>query len=151
METKFVADSMLGSLAKWLRVLGYDTHYQSSYPQGVIEARIREGRRLLSRNKVLLIIDPGALIIQADRAEAQLMETVKRLHLVPDRSRWFSRCLVCNVPLRETDLLTSQKAIPDYVLYENPSAIRHCPACKRYFWPGSHRERMLERLRTLGF
>ena len=35
-ETKFIADSMLGRLAKWLRVLGYDTLYQPFYKRGVI-------------------------------------------------------------------------------------------------------------------
>ena len=47
MGEKFIADAMLGRLAKWLRVLGYDTHYQSHYKKGVIEAHVQKGCRLL--------------------------------------------------------------------------------------------------------
>ena len=50
MGVRFVADSMLGRLAKWLRIMGYDTHYQPFYKEGIMGTLMAEGRTLLSRH-----------------------------------------------------------------------------------------------------
>ena len=151
METKLLADTMLGRLARWLRIMGYDIHFQSSYPEGAMHALIQEGRRPLSRGQGLQRLFPDVLIIHSNRVENQVHEAVQGLGLVPDRSRWFTRCLVCNVPLTEAGFEERLENVPDYVLYENPSGIRHCACCSRYFWPGTHREKMLRKLEEWGF
>lgn len=151
MEVTLVADTMLGKLARWLRVMGYDILFQSSYPDGILGGHIREGRRLLTRTQALQGMYPDVLIIHSDRVENQVQEAVNGLGLVPDRKKWFSRCLVCNVPLEEAALEERLENVPDYILYENPTGIRHCVGCNRYFWPGTHRERMLQKLEEWGF
>jgi uncharacterized protein with PIN domain len=45
----------------------------------------------------------------------------------------------------------AREGIPEYVYYQGLTKIRTCPSCGRYFWPGSHRERMIEQLTTWGF
>ena len=62
---KFVADSMLGRLAKWLRILGYDAHYQSYYRPGVIDSLMKEDRCLLSRHKETVEQYTNALLIKS--------------------------------------------------------------------------------------
>lgn len=151
MEVKLLADSMLGRLARWFRVMGYDIHFQPSYADEALHRLVREGRRLLSRNRALESTFPDVLIIHSDRVERQLHEAVEGLGLAPDRSRWFSRCLVCNVPLTEAGFEERLENVPDYILYENPTGIRHCASCNRYFWPGTHREKMLWQLEDWGF
>jgi uncharacterized protein with PIN domain len=150
-EVKLIADCMLGRLARWLRVMGYDTLFQPSYPEDTLQRHVQEGRRLLSRNQSLQGAFPDVLVIQSDRVEKQLHETLQGLGLVPDRSRWFSRCLDCNVFLAEAGLEERLENVPDYILYENPVGIRHCACCNRYFWPGTHRENMLRKLEDWGF
>ena len=59
----FVADSMLGKLAKWLRVLGYDTHYQGYYGPGVIAQLVKDNRLLLSRHNETVNRYLGTLLI----------------------------------------------------------------------------------------
>ncbi|MBW1858438.1 MAG: hypothetical protein JRI42_09300 [Deltaproteobacteria bacterium] len=38
----FVADTMLGKLAKYLRIMGYDTFYQMSYPDQRLYELVRD-------------------------------------------------------------------------------------------------------------
>ena len=148
---KFLADSMLGKVAKWLRIMGYDTHYQSSYKKGELGLLVREGRTLLSRHAKTISHYPKAFMIRSDHVEEQLNEIRNAFQLEPDRLRWFTRCLICNVLLKKTHVEHLRPNVPDYVLYENITQIRFCPSCGRHFWPGSHRERMIRQLENWGF
>ena len=148
---KFLADSMLGKLAKWLRILGFDTRYQAKYREGEIARFLQSGRTLITRDLKAFGIFPGALFIQSDRVGDQLQEIRKAVGLAQDESKWFSRCLLCNIPLREATPEEAGENVPDYVLYENADAIRTCPSCGRFFWPGSHRARMIRQLKDWGF
>ena len=147
----FVADSMVGRLATWLRVLGYDTRcVRGSGPErlaGVLEAEAR----LITRHRATAETQDGAVFIRSDRVGEQLAELGRILPLRPDPSRWFTRCLRCNTVLREVSPEDVSDNVPDYILYHAPTAIRTCPSCGRYFWPGSHRTGMLNRLRSWGF
>ena len=146
-----MADSMLGRLAKWLRIMGYDTHYQSFYAMGDFGPLVRDERRLLSRHAKTTDQYPGSLMLRSDHVKRQLHEIRTWFQLEPDRLRWFTRCLICNVPLKKTQVEDIRLNVPDYVLYEKPTQIRFCPSCGRHFWPGSHRERMIRQLENWGF
>ena len=148
---KFLADSMLGRLAKWLRVMGYDTHYLSFHRKRDMASLIQEGRTLLSRHKEAVDRYPGSLMIHSDHVKEQLTEIRNEFQLKPRKSQWFTRCLICNAPLKKAQIEHLRANIPDYILYENPTRLRICPSCGRYFWPGSHRERMLRQLEDWGF
>ena len=150
MEKKFIADAMLGRLAKWLRVLGYDTLYQPFYKQGVIENAVGEGRKLLSRHGPTVAHYVNAMLILSDHVKDQLYEMKKAGAITSERSEWFSRCLICNVLLQEAEETDTRENVPEYVFYQSTSGIRVCPSCGRYFWPGSHRERMVRHLEEWG-
>ena len=148
---RFLADSMLGRLAKWLRIMGYDTHYLSFYRKKDMAPLIGEGRTLLSRHKETVNRYPGSLMIYSDHVKEQLSEIRNEFQIKPNKSQWFTRCLICNVPLKRAQIEHLRVNIPDYILYKNPTHLRICPSCGRYFWPGSHRERMLNQLEDWGF
>jgi len=150
-EWRFVADSMVGKLAKWLRVLGYDTHYQPHYSPEAIDAFVRDGRILLTRHKKRAEkLGSGAVLICGNQVNEQLMKLKGELHLEPARSTWFSRCLICNAILRQAREGVAGEKIPEYVFYQNMTNIRFCPSCGRHFWPGSHRTRMEAQLKEWG-
>lgn len=148
---RFVADSMLGSLARWLRVLGYDTHYRSRYTFDELAERVSEGRVLLSRQPSPAGALQEALLIRSQRAGLQLQEVRQAMGLAPPFSQWFSRCIRCNTLLEEADPINAASTLPDYVVNNYPSAIRRCPGCGRYYWPGTHRDKMLSQLSAWGF
>ncbi|MBN1626305.1 MAG: Mut7-C RNAse domain-containing protein [Deltaproteobacteria bacterium] len=145
-EIKFVADVMLGRLSKWLRVMGCDTHYQPFYRSEIIDMSIREGRLLLTRNRRMTEKYHPSLLIETDNVRTQLQEILKKGYLTLDSSRWFTRCLVCNIPLKKIPIEESKAQIPDYIFNQNKPDIYLCPSCGRYFWPGSHKTRMMKQL-----
>jgi uncharacterized protein with PIN domain len=151
-ETRFLADAMLGKLAKWLRVMGFDTHYQPVYEDETIKELVNEGRLLLSRHYSLVEMQPHSLLILSDKVPLQLEEIRARGYLTGDiKKRWFSRCLSCNTPLEEASLDDASKNIPDYVLHQNIKELHFCRSCRHYFWPGSHRSKMVNQLKQWGF
>jgi uncharacterized protein with PIN domain len=151
METKFVADVMLGRLSKWLRVMGFDVHYQSHYKEGALESLVAEGRRLLSRRAKAVEEDANAVWIQSDHVHEQLQEFKTKTGLASDRSKWFTRCLRCNVPLEKGSSKAPLESVPDYVLHQEVPDIHGCPVCGRFYWPGSHRTKMTLQLEEWGF
>ena len=152
MGKKFVADAMLGKLAKWLRVMGYDVRYQSHYPSGLIDRLVRnEARTLLSRRLKTVAGYQDAFLITADSVREQLLEMKIHGLLTLGRSSWFTRCLRCNTLLKEATLEEASFNIPDYVLNEKVGKISVCPSCGRYYWPGTHRVRMEKQLEEWGF
>ena len=148
---KFLVDSMLGKLAKWLRIMGQDAYYLSFYQKEDMASLIKGGRTLLSRHKKTVDRYPRALMIHSDHVKEQLHEIRNEFQWKPDKSQWFTRCITCNVPLKRAQIEHLRANIPDYILYENPTHLQICPSCGRYFWPGSHRERMLNQLEDWGF
>jgi uncharacterized protein with PIN domain len=137
----FVVDGMLGSLARWLRILGYDADYDPARDDNELTWIARaEGRILLTRD-VQLAGRRGikSLLIQHQELEAQLGQTIKSLGLALDNP--FSRCPVCNTPLEEIDKEAAASLVPSFVL-ETQSNFRRCPACQKVFWQGTHWQRM---------
>ncbi len=148
---KFVADSMLGKLAKWLRVLGYDTYYQPyDYRAEEITHLVKQGRILLSRQRLTIKKHSSSLLLQCNRVGEQLVEVKEALHLSPESQAWFSLCLICNVGLKPAREDVARENVPEYVFYHNMKDIRICPSCGRYYWPGSHRTAMIKQLESWG-
>jgi uncharacterized protein with PIN domain len=147
---KFVADTMLGKLSKWLRVLGHDTHYQGFYKPGALHVWVKDGGRLLTRQEKIASRYDQSLLIRSVGVKDQLLELRERLDLVPERSAWFTRCIVCNEPLQGVSPGEARDNVPEYIFYLNMNQIRRCPSCGRYYWPGSHRQRMIKHLLEWG-
>jgi len=92
----FVADTMLGKLAKYLRIMGYDTFYQTSYPDQRLSDLVKEGRIFLTRNHTAATRYSNSIFIDHDLVKDQLKAIDNSLTLTRDRKDWFSRCIVCN-------------------------------------------------------
>lgn len=149
---RFTADAMLARLARWLRVLGWDTRLDPELPDPEIVALANaEGRILLTRDRHLLrdLRPSQALEITHDQPLAQLAQVVRELQLDAP-PELFTRCTVCNTPL-SAPLSPADRARllpPDVQALPGPA--RACPGCGRVYWPGSHARRMRAALeRTL--
>lgn len=148
---KFVVDSMLGRLATWLRVLGYDTHYQSYYLDEEIVGLMRQNRWLATRRSTRWEQCRKTACLHSEQVGEQLKELLAKLELQPEFSGWFTRCLRCNVILETVADEEAMEKVPEYVFYQSRGKIKVCRSCGRYFWPGSHRKRMLKQLTAWGF
>jgi uncharacterized protein with PIN domain len=148
---RFVADSMLGKLARYLRILGYDTVYQESYSDQRLSELVEEGRVLLTRSNARLLKYPDSIFIDRDLVRDQLQAVDGKIGLNRDQGKWFTRCSVCNSVLSKPDRAAAPEHVPDFVSFSYPQQVRFCPYCRRFYWPGTHREKMLARLKSWGF
>ncbi len=142
---------MLGGLARWLRVLGYDAAWEPQITDAELVRRgLEEGRILLTRDRRLpdeWWID-NCLLLDSDTALTQLRELVAALPL--SSKRLFSRCSRCNVLLEPASPGEVDLRVPPAVR-EHHSVFVRCAVCERIYWEGSHTERMRRKLeRVLG-
>jgi len=136
---------MLGTLTKWLRLLGYDTAYDNTAtdPQLARRARV-EGRVLLTRDRELAgRRGLHALLIRAEVLEEQVREVQDALGPPPEPA--LSRCAVCNAALVPISPGEAADCVPPYVL-RTQSDFRRCPGCGRVYWSGTHVEEMRDKL-----
>jgi len=138
---RLLADGMLGRLARWLRILGYDTVYASDTDDTEL---LRIAR---AQDRILLTADHGLarrrgariLLIEAQDLEGQLRQV--RTALGPPPGDELSRCVVCNGRLVQVDKSMLADRLPPYVL-TTQKEFRRCPDCGRIFWSGTHVEKM---------
>ena len=142
---------MLGRLAKWLRILGYDTCYRSAYAEGALHALLSRGERtFLTRSHDALRNHPEAVFIRSDHVGEQLRQLADEGRIRPDPSRAFRRCPACNILLEPVDSESARNRVPEYVFHLHAPDFLRCPACRRHYWHGSHRGRMQEQLEAWG-
>lgn len=148
---KFLADVMLGSLARWLRILGYDTYYDNRVDDEDIIARCRADDRIaltrdrrLTQRKAL----EKCLFITSDNLGGQLGEVLAFTGESIDERLILTRCLECNSNLQPATKIAVRHLVPSYV-YRTQPRFQRCPECARVYWAGTHRMRMMERIERL--
>jgi uncharacterized protein with PIN domain len=149
MDIRFLCDRNLGTLSKWLRILGYDTLYdRGNADRNFLRRAGEEGRIAITRKR--LLASPShtgrLVVVKADRADRQIGEVLRTLDLQTDPAQIMTRCLNCNEPLEEAPKETVEGQVPVYVC-EKYSLFRRCPSCGGIFWPGTHRKHVEEELR----
>ncbi len=139
----FVADVHLGRLARYLRMLGFDTAWPGDVPDDrLAEVAVGENRAVLTRDRGLLkrnAVTHG-YAVRSKEPSAQIAEVVSRFDLSAG-VRPFSRCLRCNGLLREATQEEIERKAPDRVR-QDASGFRFCLGCGRLYWRGSHYDAM---------
>jgi uncharacterized protein len=138
---RFLLDVHLGALARWLRVLGVDTAYDTDADdEALVSHAVRERRVLLTKDRGLLRRRalPYAAYVRGSRVEAQLTDVLDRFEppLAP-----YTRCPVCNGTLTTVakdeiaHLLEpgTRRSYDDYA---------RCTQCRQIYWPGAHARRL---------
>ena len=144
---RLLCDHMLGSLARWLRFMGYDTAYPGPLDDTQLLGLARaEDRVLLTRDKELAGRWSGAVRIRSDELEEQIRElaAVLPLRLVDP----LSRCSLCNGVLESVPVEAVRDLVPEGVRSRH-DAFWRCPGCGKVYWQGSHWDKMVERLNDL--
>lgn len=140
-STAFIADTMLGKLARWLSLLGYDIIYAGTIEDSDLVSRARERRRIiLTRDTRLSEIarqHPLFLIKSTDVWE-QLKEVIDIYPLDFSRTA-FSRCQYCNMPIEKVPKSDVEHLLPPLVSQTQDTIFR-CPSCRKLYWEASHVE-----------
>ena len=140
-EPRLVADAMLGRLARWLRILGYDTLYDTRWSDNQLVRLARAQDRILLTRDVALARRRGVrtLFVVDDHVERQLHQVMANLGLSAEAS--FSRCPVCNERLEDVPRSWAWGHVPPYT-FCTQREFRLCPRCNRFYWRGTHWQRM---------
>ena len=150
MVRKFFADSMLGRLALWMRVLGYDVAYENAIEDGELASRAAsEGRLILTRDTLLVkrrLVRDNHFFVEGDHYDDQLRQVFGAFPM--DSGAFLTRCLRCNRALVEASLDIAEGLVPPYV-FSRVKRFSKCPTCERLYWAGTHgkhMEREVERI-----
>jgi uncharacterized protein len=140
---RFVADVHVGTLARHLRLLGFDTRYDPNEHDEALAARAQDEERvLLTRDHGLLkrrIVTWGRFV-RSDHPMEQAIDVVRHFELLDD-VRPFGRCLECNGvprPVAKEQIAHRLEPLTRQAFRE----FRLCPGCDRIYWRGSHHERL---------
>ncbi len=147
---RFVADAMLGRLAKWLRMMGYDVTFRADVDDVEVLRHARaEGRLLLTRDR-LLARRAGSLgvLLVSQRLEEQLRELAERGVIQGPLAT--TRCPLCNTVLVALSRAAARDRVPPYV-YQTQDAFYECPECQRVYWPGTHWQNVQATWQALGW
>ena len=151
-ELRFAVDRMLGRLATWLRLLGYDATYGPHLTGPTLLRHARaEQRIVLTRNTRLAQqrATPPLHFVKADTFREQLRDIVTTFGLDP-RARLLTRCCRCNHVLEPVLPAAVADRVPPYVRDTQDRFVR-CSACRRVYWPATHDQRIRAELRALGW
>ncbi len=147
---KFICDDNLGKLARYLRVLGFDTHFDESIDDNaLLRIAASEERYLLTRDHKLSSksIPHGLLILENDDPLNQLSIVIQKLDLRIDPRLLFNRCSRCNHLCHIVDKQTISEEVFPFIL-KTQEIIKQCPSCRRFYWKGSHYKALLGKLRS---
>jgi uncharacterized protein with PIN domain len=140
---RFIVDCMLGKLAKWLKILGFDALYFSKIEDSDLLALAqKENRVLLSRDNGLIEKSRNirTLFIESEDWSTQVEQVLNEFELWEDVSP-YSRCIECNVELKDLPKKKAKNLVTPFV-YEHARSFALCPECGRVFWKGTHHRDM---------
>jgi len=140
---------MLGTLAKWLRVCGFDTYYAKRHMKDkeLIDIAKKENRVIITRDKEL-IYDARREQIKSIKIETHILdEQIKKIleKIKFDKKYVLSRCLVCNNILDKISKKEVKEKVPAKV-YESHEKFFFCSKCDKIYWKGTHYNKMIEKM-----
>jgi len=149
-EIRFTVEMTLGKLAKWLRILGFDTVYAANITGERLIDTAR-GRILLTRTKRIWNMKTAkeCIFITSNHPFEQLREVVLAVGIAKKDIRPFSRCIQCNTSIRLVEKNAVRGKVPDYI-WETQETFYTCSHCRRIYWSGSHTQRSRNIINRLG-
>jgi len=152
-RVKFIVDAMLGDVAKWLRVLGYDTFYcQSIDDAAVLKIAASEKRVIVTKDKELSTkakkMGLKCILLRGENLEEKLLQIARETGLELYINLNYTRCPKCNSRLVPVPSIETVERVPPLVS-RLQSTIWLCPNCGSAYWTGSHYNSMNKILKSI--
>jgi uncharacterized protein len=151
-ETKFIVDKMLGRLAVWLRILGYDTQlHHGPDRHDLIWRSLKENRIIITRDThithrhVLRFIFIKSDLIR-EQVKQLLQEYPSEIQII--KERLFTRCTLCNNLVTGIAREQVQGRVAPYI-YNSTEKFAYCQKCDKIYWQGTHWEKLLKDLQSM--
>ncbi len=144
---RFVADCMLGKLAKWLKILGFDTAYFTKIEDSdLLVFAQNESRILLTRDNGLIERSKNiqCLFIDSEKWSEQIQQVLKEFNL-KKKIKSNSRCIECNTILKDLPKKRAKNLVTPFI-FKNADVFSLCPVCGRVFWKGTHQNDMEKKI-----
>jgi uncharacterized protein len=146
-QATFVADAMLGSLARKLRILGFDTVYYREGSDSDLEGLARRQSRILLTSDERLLTHAAAKGLRAflvkgsnERARvASMVGEADRASVVLVRGP--TRCAECNGVLKAVKRAELEGRVPEKVRRRHRDFYA-CATCLKFYWKGRHWSRL---------
>ena len=142
-------DAMLGKLATYLRMCGYDAAYaldrDAEADEDLLALATTERRRLVTRNEGLARNVDDAVLLTERAVDDQLRE-LAAAGFALELSEEPVRCGTCNAPVERVD---RTEPTPEYAPEPGETPVWRCRDCGQHFWKGSHWADMAETLAEL--
>ena len=153
--TRFLADAMLGSLARKLRAFGFDTtYYASGGDEGMIKHAGAERRVILTSDKVLFAratsVRLPALLIEGKtdgRRISSLLRKARAARVLIRRGA--PLCSLCNGELARVSRKEASSMVPASV-WRRHRLFFHCLKCGQSYWRGGHWKKLSGLERAFG-
>ena len=142
MKPKLIADMMLGRLARWLRLYGYDTVYGVRDDDKIIEIAEKEGRIILTRDEELAKRTKNVILIKSNKFEEQMRQLMELGFTFNELFPENARCPKCNGLIKEIPKEKIKDRVPPGV-YEKYNEFYICTECGQIYWPGRQWEEMV--------
>jgi uncharacterized protein with PIN domain len=147
---EFIVDCMLGKLAKWLKILGFDAVFFSKIEDSELLTLAKKEKRILLTRDTGLIEksrDIRTLFIESEDWNRQIEQVLDEFKLWQDIQP-YSRCIECNAELKGLPKNRARNLVTPFV-YEKVDAFSICPSCGRVFWKGTHHKDMEVKLEEI--
>jgi len=143
---------MLGSLAKWLRLFGFDTFYVNNEINDgeLIQLAKKENRIIITRDKELTFRvkkeNLKAIKILSTDLDVQLKNVLCGVPIKEEAV--LSRCSLCNFILEEIKKKEVKNRVPEKI-YENNDMFWFCRKCDKIYWMGSHYDKITAKINEI--
>ena len=149
---KYLCDQMFGTLAKWLRIYGFDTYFPKGDKKDseLLDICKNENRTLITRDKNLIIRAKREKIktieISSINIDDQIRSAIYAVKINSDGV--LSRCILCNSLVDEIKKEEVKGKIPKNS-FDSNEKYWYCKKCDKIYWKGSHFENMIEKINEI--
>lgn len=147
---KFILTKELGTLARWLRLFGYDSlYFNSDDLRRLFVTAFNESRIIVTKRKDIPTNTKSVRVIyvKSDLLKEEMRELQKKLKVHITNSNLFTRCADCNKKVFRIKKDSVRGLVPPYV-FKTQKNFLQCPGCEKIFWKATHWDRAREFLKN---